>query len=130
MMIEDAKTKREGMKEQTKKELAALTLMETKRVNDAKILQLEAQAVALMEGVDDADAAHELAVLQAQIGAAKNVDDTITKHLELILKEQENASKQGNGGGVGGAPGQPGAGPLPQAAPPISNGSMGGGPGF
>ena len=125
MMIEEAKTQREGMKEQTKKELAALALMETKRVNDAKILQLEAQAVALMEGVDDEDARHELAVLNAQIGAAKNVDDTVTKHLELILKEQQNASKQGNGGGMGNAPGKPGAGPLPSPASGESPGGMG-----
>lgn len=125
MMIEDAKTQREGMKDKTKKEIVALQLMETKRVNDAKILQLEAQAVALMEGVDDADAQHELAVLNAQIGAAKNVDDTLTKHLELIMKEQENASKQGNGPGMAGAPGNAGTAGVPQGPQAGPNGGMG-----
>jgi hypothetical protein len=129
VMIQQAKSQTEATKDKTKRELFILQLMENRRVNDAKIAESEARAVALMEGIEDADAAHELAVLQAQIGATRSMNDSINQRLELMLKEQTNG-QQGNGGRMAGAPSNPGTPQIPPGSPAGPDGSMGAGPSF
>lgn len=125
VMVEQAKTEREKMKLDANKEMFAIDLMETRRINDAKILQLEAQAAKFVADAEDADAAYELSVLQAQIGATKSHNDAINKRLEIMMKGEQNASQQGDGGGMAKPPGNPSPSSIPVAAPPGLDGSMG-----
>lgn len=124
VLIAQEKTKQEGVKEEAKKEMFALQLLEDRRVNDAKILQLEAAAAKLVTDAGDADAAHKLAVLQARIGAFQSVNGAINKRLEIMSKGQANG-EQGSGGRVVEPPSDPSLQEVPGAAPPGSDGGMG-----
>jgi chaperonin GroES len=108
MAAEQVKTEREKMKVDARMQEFMAGLEETRRVNDAKILQLEAQAAKLVADADDADVGHELKMLDASIQAFKAHNDSINKQMELSLKRQENAANQSGGpAGMAGAPGNP-----------------------
>lgn len=107
------------------KEQFAIQLMEDRRLNDAKIVQLQAQAEKLLADAEDEDAKHELAMLEAQIGAVQGVNDTINQRLTLMLKGKESdASEQGDGGRVAGSSGDAGLPTVPVIAPPGTDGGM------
>ena len=87
----------------------AAELMEERRVNSAKILQLEAQAAKLLAEADGVTAGHEIAAFQTAIGALKTHDDMLRGRIETMIKQMEyhNESKQPeptapNGAGVSG----------------------------
>lgn len=98
------------------------SLMEERELNRAKIVELETQAALNMASADGVQAGHEIAVLNAQIGAQKNHNDHLTKRIELLLKglDHESAGSLANGVGMDGmapAPSdQTSALPSPEAA--------------
>ena len=126
MALEELRNARETSKQENQKEIFALQLMEDRRVNDAKILQLEAQAASLVAGAQTERSAHELAVLQTQIDGTKAVNDTISKRLELMLKEQEGG-EQGDGGRVAKPPGDSSVQGVPVHTPAEIAGGLGDG---
>ena len=113
--------------------------LEQVRINDAKIIQLEAQAAKLMADAADADAAHELKVVEAHLGMLRDHNEAVTRRLEVMLKGQQGNEQGGQaqgsragasgGGGRGMAPppGNAGIPPTPPIATALPDGAMGSG---
>lgn len=109
-------------------------LMEQRRVNSAKILQLEAQAAKLIEEAGGVKTGHQIAAFSAAIGAMKAHDDSMRGRVELMLKSMEQQNEQGGQApdgagmaGMGGAPGDQGGQGMPPAMAGGGEGGMGGG---
>lgn len=98
----------------------AMQMMETHRLNTAKIMQLEAQAAQLMEQAGGVQTGHDIAAFNAAIAAYKTHNEALTGQVDQILKalELQHAHQQdtlaGGMGGMGTTPGN--AGPQGGAA--------------
>ena len=123
--VEQMKTQREQMKLAAAKEQFMIDMMETQRLNNAKILQLEAQAAKLLKEAEGVDIGHQIAALETAIGAYKAHNDSINKRMEMMMKGSENGDPAGGAPGMAPAPGNQGLQGPPQAAPGGSEGGMG-----
>ena len=99
-----------------------MELQEAQALNKAKITQLEAQAVSLLAGVQGTEAGLEIQRFQAQIGALKDIDESMRKHVELVLSTLKDQGDGGEGGmgGMAGPPSNAGAAGKPAAAMPAA----------
>ena len=102
---EDPKVTVEKLKQQGKQqELQSLhmqfvaTLMEEQRVNNAKILELQASALKLSEDAKSEQAWATVAAVEASVKALDSRNGLIMKHIELIMKAIEHDSESANGG--------------------------------
>ena len=107
--IEKMKAELKQMQLQFEAQKFAAELMEERRLNTAKILQLEAQSAKLLAEADGVTAGHEIAAFQTAIGALKTHDDMLRGRIETMMKqlEMKNESNQpeqppSNGPGMGG----------------------------
>ena len=98
VQIEEMKLEAKKMDMKLKEQMFAAELMEQRRLNAAKILQLEAQAAKLMEEAGGVQAGHQLAAFDAAIGALKVHNDMLKSKADTMLKsmelEQNAANKQ------------------------------------
>lgn len=85
---------------QFEKQKFIMDLMEARRLNTAKIIQLEAAAAAAMAGIDEARAATQLAHLQMALAALKQHGDMINERITAL--GGVNAGEEGGGGLTGG----------------------------
>jgi hypothetical protein len=114
--VQVAQIKVEGEKFRVKGTLAAALakLEEEKKLNEAKITQLEAQAAKFLLDAEDADSAFKLEEFKAQIGALKDIDEVYMRHVELLTnqvekgEEGDGTGKGANGSGAGGMAGAAG----------------------
>ena len=90
-------------------------LMEEQRMNNAKILEMQAQSVALMETVEGDKRDREINAVNAAIGVLKAHDDRLTRRIELLLEAMQNdrdndgiPDTDESGGGVRGMAAAPG----------------------
>lgn len=119
-----AQIKAESEKAKAKGHLAEalLKLQEEKKLNEAKVLQLEAQAAKLLMDAEDADAAQKLQEFNASIDAMKDIGGIYQKHIELLIKqvevEQNDQPGVGKGAAGGVAGGAGNAGRANGASPP------------
>lgn len=90
LQIEQMKAQEKTLDLQVKMKLGMMQLMQDADVNQAKIIKLQAEAMKLMAEAQGVDKGHEIALLNAQIGAAKAHQDGILKSLELIQKSMES----------------------------------------
>lgn len=72
------------------------SLMEERRLNSARILELHAQAAKEMEEAGGVKEGHRIAAFQAALGALKAHDDSMKSRIELMLKSME-MEQNGNG---------------------------------
>lgn len=127
--IPNPKVQIEQFKMQTKQQALQLEaqkfaqeLMEQRRVNSAKILQLEAQAAKLIEEAGGVKMGHQIAAFDSAIGALKAHDESLRERANFMLKSVEldndrhakQTADRGGMEGMGGAPGNPGPSPAPQ----------------
>lgn len=89
----------------------AMEMMEERRLNTAKILELEAKSAKLLAEAGGVDRGQEIAAFQTAIGALKAHDDALRGRVELMLKtmEKRNESTEPptDGTGVPGLAGTP-----------------------
>ena len=102
---EDPKVKLQGMKLQEKqlelehaKQQFIITMMEERRVNDANILLMQAQADKALADAEGVEAGHKIAAFDASIGALKSHNDSISKRIESLLKGMESGEGDKSGG--------------------------------
>lgn len=109
--------------------LAMAELEEEGRLNDAKIAELEAKAVLEVEEAGGIKDGHRVAMIEAQIGAAKLHREHLVKSLETLVKivEVGNGDKGGSAG-VAGAPGNGSVKRAATAAADVIAGRLGGTP--
>lgn len=87
--------------------VAIAELQEKSAVNKAKILELVARSEALFAKADNADKNTEIALIEAQIGAANARQQSINHAIDALqkaieLERQRNETDQGRSAGMGG----------------------------
>jgi len=71
-----------------------MDLMEEQSLNAAKVLQLEAQAAALMAGVDAEQSAQQLEILRVMVEMHKSRNDVLMQRIQQQTKAMEHRMKQ------------------------------------
>lgn len=133
VQIEEIKLQGKQMQWQHEQAMFAATLMEEQRVNNAKILQMEADVAKTMADIPGDQMDREINAMNTALGVLKAHNDVLTRRIELVLKELELGTKQadqsgaGGGGvaGVAGTPGNEGALPILGGAEAGATGAMG-----
>lgn len=102
------------MKAQLEFKIKLLTLVQGAEKQAAEIKLLEAQVVQTLAEAKGVDTGHQIALIEAQIGAAKNKQEGTIEAIKILqdmMKEQDDdkGSKQGGMGSVAGASGNAGA---------------------
>ena len=102
VQIEEIKAQTKQMSMQADMQKFVANLMEQRRLNSAKILQLEAQAAKLVAEAGGVQTGHEIAAFEAAIGALKVHDDSLKGGIELMMKQMESGNEATNGAGMEG----------------------------
>lgn len=108
VQIEQMKLELEKQKLQMQQQQAVLSLQEEARLNQAKMMKLEAEAIKLLKEAEGVDTGHQIAIIQAQIGAAKSHQDSLLRALDIMQREVksqregaiDHAANQARMGGV------------------------------
>ena len=100
VQIEEIKAQTKQMSMQADMQKFVANLMEQRRLNSAKILQLEAQAAKLVAEAGGVQTGHEIAAFEAAIGALKANDDSLRGGIELMMKQMESSNEATNGTGM------------------------------
>ena len=109
LQIEQIKAQTAVAKQQAADKLAIIELMEERRVNDAKIRQLDAQAAKLLAEAGGVETGHQIAALEAAIGALKVHNDSINDALKLMLEQTNGGDKRAGLSGMEASSGNQGA---------------------
>lgn len=117
VQIEELKLKGKEMEIAAKKQEWANHLMEERRLNAAKIMQLEAQAYSLVKGAQDSDVEHKLKALEMAIGMFKDFSSQLTERIGALNDSSGDAGASGGGSMGGMAAGAGNAGDDGNAAP-------------
>ena len=94
LALEKLKAEASMQELQMKLKFEALKLMEEARINQAKITELQAQAALAFEQAKGVTTGHDIALLEAQIGAAKVQHEGMLRHIETMMK-LSSQEKQG-----------------------------------
>jgi chaperonin GroES len=131
--IEQMKLEGKKMEIQARQQEWANHLMEERRLNNAKIAQLEAQAFKLMEEAkatkNEAEVEQigaKLKALDALIQAHKEYSDMVNDRIKATLGGSDEDSKRGGVSGVAEPSGDQGVQGVPGAVAAGANGAMGG----
>lgn len=131
MAVEQMKMQGKQLQIDAEKQKWANHLMEERRVNNAKIMQLEAQAYSLIKGAQAADVEHKLAALQLMIDHFKNTNEQTTQQIQALMGAgDETKGQDSNGGGVprlAGPSGNAGGDGVSQSGSGDASGAVGGG---
>jgi hypothetical protein len=94
MQIEQMKLEVEKMQIQADLKTSQMELMSEMDKRRAEIDQLSADAILKMAQAEGIGKGHEIALIEAQIGAAKHGMDGLLKHAEIMQKAQDNVAKR------------------------------------
>jgi chaperonin GroES len=127
MAIEELKTQRIQMELAASREQFMIEMMETARLNNAKILQLQAQAQKLLADAQGADVDRQIAAMDTMIAGYQAHNDSINKRMEIMQKGRENGDGNSEGGtpGMAPPPGDEGLQGAPAQPSGIPEGAMG-----
>jgi chaperonin GroES len=107
VQIEQMKAQEKDKALDVKMKLGIAKLQQEAELNRAKIMKLEAEAVKAIEEAGGVQKGQEIAMLDAQIGAAKAHQEGILKSIELMNKVNQGENNGINGTGVPGMEGTP-----------------------
>ena len=99
VQVETLKAKVKETEMQLHAKLAMAKLMQEADLNQAKINNLQAQAVKALADAQGVETGHEIAIIEAQIGAAKAHQDGLLKAAEIMQKgmaQQTGDISEGN----------------------------------
>jgi chaperonin GroES len=102
MVLENQKLQLEAQQMQLEHQRAMAELQQQALLNQAKITELQAKATKLLADAEGIDTGHQIALLNAEIGAARNHEEGIFKALGIMQKaidQRQKASKEGVPGG-------------------------------
>jgi chaperonin GroES len=128
LQIQQIKFQEVQLKEQGRKQIEALKLLEQKRVNNAKIAQLEAQAIKLMKEANVKDIEVQIEALNSLIDAQKDFGEMMNQRIEMLLAggSEGGEGNTGAGGTDEGGMGQVASAGAHQGAPSSASGSSSG----
>ena len=108
--LEKAKLQQAAQEHQDEMQLAVAGLQQEAALNAAKITELEAKATKHLSEAAGVDTGHQIAMIEAELGARKQHQDGMLKTLELMHKSLDSQAKlrqpQQSAGG-GGKPASP-----------------------
>lgn len=106
--VEQAKQQTKLAEIQSKERMFLAELMEQRRLNQATILKLEADAAKAIAEAHGVEAGHQIAAFEAAIGALKTHNEAIQGRIDTMLKamasadiNQENGNEHTLSGGMG-----------------------------
>ena len=115
LQIEQMKLQGKQLDMQVKLKIAALTLLGDADLNQAKISQLQADATLKLSQAAGAETGQQIAVINAQIGAAKAHQDSLLRAAKLLQEAmnqkdgtENGTTTAGQGTGMGGMAAQSG----------------------
>jgi chaperonin GroES len=96
VQVEQIKAEERKLSLETKFRLGILKLQNEAKLNEAKILKMEAEAAKAYEEAGGVSAGHDIAMLQTKLGAAKAHQDGILKSIDMMMKATEGVIKYDN----------------------------------
>lgn len=128
MKVEEMKLQMAAMEAEHENKRFALSLMEERRLNTAKIMELKAKMGKLLAEAGDIEKSREIDTYRMALDTLAEHNDTINERLKMMMEGERDAANKPGGmgpnasqsGGQGAPAGGGGAGPVPQ-------GPMGGG---
>jgi chaperonin GroES len=114
IQIETMRSEAKAAENRANLQLEALKLLGEADINQAKIGKLQAETLAISQQAQNAHTNQQLAIINAQIGAARAKQDTLLKAAAILqrsiqLEKGSNDSKsENNGAGMGGVETSPG----------------------
>jgi hypothetical protein len=136
IQIETMRNQAKAAESRAQIQLEALKLLGEADLNQAKIGKLQAETIALGQQAQNARTNQQLAIINAQIGAARAHQETLLKAAAILQRsiQTEKGSNESestdNGAGMGGLEASSGNSPVSQALGALSGGAeaaMGGG---
>lgn len=98
MQVEQVKMEAKKAQLEFDKQCYAMSLIEERKLNAAKIMELYAKATKEMEEAGGVRTGHDIEMFEAQIGALKAGDESLARQVELVMKgvhhDRESADKQ------------------------------------
>jgi hypothetical protein len=91
--LEKAKQALEAQKHQDEMQLAIAEMQGALKLNEAKIAELQAKATKELSEAQGVDTGHQIALIEAQIGAEKVHHDSMAKALGILQKHVEMQQK-------------------------------------
>jgi len=129
VMVEQMKQQPKMLALQLERQEFLMQLYEDRKLNAAKILELQAKAALEMESAGGIKEGHRIAAFEAAIGAMRTHDEHLKGRIDQMLKQMElemEALKDGSGTNAGGLGSVVGAGTgagVPGAAAPAQVGA-------
>ena len=109
VQIEQMKSQTKQMDSQIKLKTMQLKLMAEAEVNQAKVQNLQAQAIKALAEAKGVESGHAIALLEAQIGAAKAHQEGILRTIDMVhdamVDKEERNDKQTGVEGMAESPG-------------------------
>lgn len=97
LQVAQLKAQTQAAHDQSTMKMAAYELMGEVELNQAKIQELRASAAKLLAEAQGAESGHAIALLNAQIGAAKAHQDGLLRSAKIILDGIKMKQEMGNG---------------------------------
>lgn len=119
VMVEQMKQQPKMKQLELDKQEMLMNYYEDRRLNNARILELEAKAALEMESAGGIKEGHRIAAFEAAIGAMRAQDEHLRGRIELMIKQMEAEKPDGDDTNAGGVARPPAAHVLPsiQGAP-------------
>jgi chaperonin GroES len=111
VQVEQMKVQIKQADMQLKMKLAMMKLAQEAEVNRAKIMKMEAEAVLAIEQAGGVQEGHKIAMLEAQIGAARAHQDGILRSIEIMSKAMGSIGESEDADRLNSITQQPGANP-------------------
>lgn len=116
--LEKAQLQQDAKEHSDTMQLAVLELRTAVELNNAKIIELQAKAIKAVAEAQGVETGHQIAIINARIGAAKQHQDGLMKALSLLQKQTEHKDKMGaEGSSPKAAPAGAGAESSPPSQP-------------
>jgi chaperonin GroES len=113
VQVEQIKAEERKLSLETKFRLGILKLQNEAKLNEAKMLKMEAEAAKAYEEAGGVSAGHDIAMLQTKLGAAKAHQDGILKSINMMMKATEGVVEYDDNAtrvlGMGGQPSDQGS---------------------
>lgn len=103
MQVEQMKLQAKQQELEFKKMSFIAELQEEQKLNQAKIIELQAKAMNEAAQAKGVEAGHQIAAFDAAVGALKAHNDHISKRIELMMQHMENQKDDSQSGGPGGS---------------------------
>ena len=128
VQIEQMKTQVKMQEMQMQVKQAQMELMNEVELTQAKIMKLRAEAIKALADAQGVESGHQIALIEAQIGAAKAHQDGLLKQIQIMQKAMEKGGSGNESSGMGKletGPGNQGGMAGPQGPSPAGPGGMG-----